>query len=69
MAIAAGPADGRSGTGDYAQDLIDEVSGARVETMDCNDSVALAKRTVRAGSVDADVIHVSTSAGSSCPCR
>ncbi|MEF8824980.1 MAG: glycosyltransferase family 4 protein [Halapricum sp.] len=58
----AGPADGRSGIGDYTQDLTDEMSGARVETMDlpmgCNDPVTLAKRAVRAGSADADVIHV-----------
>jgi len=56
------PGGGRSGIGDYVEDLTDGMAEARVEKvllpMECNDPVVFGKRAVRAGSMDADVIHV-----------
>lgn len=62
VVTVTGPTDGRSGIGDYVEDLTAEMSRSGVERvvipMECNDPVEFARRAVRAGSADAEVIHV-----------
>jgi glycosyltransferase involved in cell wall biosynthesis len=58
----AGPDEDESGIGGYIEDLTGEMSECRIERetlpMECNNPVTFARRAVRIGLTDADVIHL-----------
>ncbi|MEF8973768.1 MAG: glycosyltransferase family 4 protein [Haloarcula sp.] len=62
VVAVTGPADGRSGIGDYVEDLTGKMTGSAVETvtlpMGSNDPTKFAGCAVRIGSRDTDVIHI-----------
>lgn len=60
--IVTGPADGRSGIGDYTEELVKEMSEVEVNQvilpMECNNPLVFMKQALLAGANDSDVVHV-----------